>query len=73
MWDNAATTCYQALSSEGSLNASALSVYDSAVVGLCTKSVDAGVLSSAGVVAVSCGFDCFTGGGVGLGSNMFVV
>lgn len=61
LWDNAATTCYQALSSAGSLNASVLSAYDSGVVGLCTKFVDAGILSSAGVsssgggVAVSIG------------------
>lgn len=49
LWDNAATTCYQAISSAGSVNASVLSAYDSGVVGLCTKFVDAGILSSAGV------------------------
>lgn len=49
VWDNAATTCYQAISSAGSANASVLSAYDSGVVGLCTKFVDAGILSSAGV------------------------
>lgn len=58
VWDNAATTCYQAISSAGRANASALNAYDSGVVGFCTKFVDAGILSSAGV-SVSSG-----GGGV---------
>ena len=49
VWDNAATTYYQAISSAGNANASALSAYDSEVVGFCTKFVDAGILSSAGM------------------------
>lgn len=49
VWDNAATTCYQGISSAGQANASVLSAYNSGVVGLCTKFVDAGILSSAGV------------------------
>ena len=55
VWDNAATTCYQAISSAGSANASALNAYESGVVGLCTKFVDAGILSSAGVSVSSGG------------------
>ncbi|KAK4690645.1 hypothetical protein P7C71_g6191, partial [Lecanoromycetidae sp. Uapishka_2] len=48
VWDMAASTCYQAMQSE-SVSAAALSSYENAVVGACTKFVDAGVLSSAGV------------------------
>lgn len=48
VFDDAASTCYGALRSE-SVNASALSVYQSENLGLCTRFVDAGVLSSAGV------------------------
>ena len=62
VWDNAATTCYQAISSVGSANASALSAYESGVVGFCTKFVDAGILSSAGVSS---------GGGVAVGNNLW--
>lgn len=48
----AASTCYQAMQSE-SQSASVLSAYESQVVGACTKFVDAGVLSSAGVGAAA--------------------
>lgn len=52
VWDMAASTCYQAMQSE-SQSASVLSAYESQVVGACTKFVDAGVLSSAGVGAAA--------------------
>lgn len=65
-WDNAATTCYQAIGSAGSANASVLSAYDSGVVGLCTKFVDAGILSSAGV-SISAGASSSGGVAVSIG------
>lgn len=48
MWDNAATTCYAALLS-ATASSSQLAAYNSKVVGLCIKFVDAGLLSSAGI------------------------
>ena len=49
VWDNAASTCYAALASQTVYSSSVLSAYSANVVGACTKFVDAGVLSSAGV------------------------
>ena len=48
-WDNAASTCYAAMASQTSISSSELSAYSAQVVGACTKFVNAGVLSSAGV------------------------
>ncbi len=48
-WHNAASTCYAAMASQTSISSSELSAYSAQVVGACTKFVDAGVLSSAGV------------------------
>lgn len=48
-WDDAATSCYAAMGSQTSVSTSELSAYSANVVGACTKFVDAGVLSSAGV------------------------
>ncbi|KAF6229987.1 hypothetical protein HO133_004325 [Letharia lupina] len=48
-WDDAATTCYAAMASQTGYPTSELSAYSATVVGACTKLVDAGVLSSAGV------------------------
>jgi len=48
VWDNAASTCYQAMQSE-SQPASELSGYEKEVVGACTKFVDVRLLTSAGV------------------------
>ena len=47
-WDDAASTCYSALLAE-SASQSLLNAYSTNVVGACTRFVDAGVLSSAGV------------------------
>ncbi|KAF6235156.1 hypothetical protein HO173_006785 [Letharia columbiana] len=72
VWDNAATTCYQAISSAGSANASALSAYDSGVVGFCTKFVNAGILSSAGVsssTGVSSSAGASSGSGVAVSTG----
>lgn len=49
VWDNAASTCYAAMATQTSIPSSELSAYSADVVGACTKFVDAGVLSSAGV------------------------
>ena len=49
MWDDAATSCYAAMATQTSVSSSELSAYSADVVGACTKFVDAGVLSSAGV------------------------
>ena len=49
MWDDAASSCYAALATQTSVSSSVLSAYSADVVGACTKFVDAGVLSSAGV------------------------
>ena len=48
-WDDAATTCYAAMATQTTYSTSVLSAYSADVVGACTKFVDAGVLSSAGV------------------------
>lgn len=48
-WDDAATSCYVAMASRSSVSSSVLSAYEADVVGACTKFVNAGVLSSAGV------------------------
>lgn len=47
-WD-AATTCYAAIATQTTYPASELSAYSADIVGACTKFVDAGVLSEAGV------------------------
>ena len=47
-WDNAASTCYSAMMAE-SVSQSRLDAYSGNVVGLCTRFVDPGVLSSASV------------------------
>ena len=48
VWDDAASTCYSGLVA-ASMSQSVLSAYTTGAVGACTRFVDAGVLSSAGV------------------------